>query len=188
MRRERPSPPALGGTHVGAADSHRSSLRGGFKRPIGVRARDVPRLGRGAGVQIGSLEQRWDCLTPICSIFEQNVWWEDSGEMQHRLAGEGALDDCRGRSHDTPHRGERAKLLDGLHRRHRRPGRRGGLGKSHRRALRVAPWAQRSWRQCRPHPHLPRGSSRRGEARQLTGGPEVQIRLHSAASQVLRSI
>jgi hypothetical protein len=31
-----------------------------------------------------------------------------------------------GRSHDSPHRGERAKLLDGLHRRHRRPGRRGG--------------------------------------------------------------
>jgi len=63
-----------------------------------------------------------------------------------------------------------------------------GLGKSHRRALRVAPWAQRSWRQRRPHPHLPRGSLRRGEARQLTGGPEVRNRLHPAASQVLRSI
>ena len=37
-----------------------------------VVARDMPRPGNGAAVQIGSLEQRWDCLTPICSIFEQN--------------------------------------------------------------------------------------------------------------------
>jgi hypothetical protein len=33
-----------------------------------------------------------------------------------RHSEEDELDNRRGRSHDTPHRGERAKLLDGLHR------------------------------------------------------------------------
>src|SRR4029077_10092428 len=45
----------------------------------------------------------------------------------------------------------------------------GGFGKPRRRALRFAPWAQRSWRQRRSNPYLPRGSSRGGEARLLRG-------------------
>jgi Protein of unknown function (DUF1499) len=44
-----------------------------------------------------------------------------------------------------------------------------GSGSPHRRALRLVRRAQRSWRQRRPHPHLPRRSSRCGEARPLTG-------------------